>query len=301
VLAGKGYISDEARQKVEAAVKELGYRPNRVARSLRAQKSRVIGLVLSDIRNPFFSEISRAVEAVAYRHGYTVLMCNTDEDPKREVQFLKLMEEEKVAGILLSPTRANSKTLDPSVLPPLVLFDRKVAGANLDTVVIDNEEAALKLTRTLLAENYQKIAGIFGAKSFTASARIKGFQSAFEGAEERLLGVYQGPAFEEEGARLMAEILKKEPGVDAVVCSSALLATGAYRALRESGSDIVRERGFVCFDDPSWAGFVDPPVTVIRQPAAAMGEAAADLLMKRIEDPARPVSEIVLKGELVVR
>ncbi|MES2475070.1 MAG: LacI family DNA-binding transcriptional regulator [Verrucomicrobiota bacterium] len=301
VLAGKGYISDEARQKVEEAVKELGYRPNRVARSLRAQKSRVIGLVLSDIRNPFFSEISRAVEAVAFRHGYTVLMCNTDEDPKREVQFLKLMEEEKVAGILLSPTRSNAKTLDPSVLPPLVLFDRKVAGADLDTVVIDNEEAALKLTRTLLAGNYQKIAGIFGAKSFTASARIKGFQSAFEGAENRMLGVYQAPAFEEEGARLMAEILKKEPGVDAVVCSSALLATGAYRTLRESGSAIVGERGFVCFDDPSWAGFVDPPVTVIRQPAAAMGEAAADLLMKRIEDPARPVSEIVLKGELVER
>ncbi|MES2437674.1 MAG: LacI family DNA-binding transcriptional regulator [Verrucomicrobiota bacterium] len=301
VLAGKGYISDEARQKVEEAVKELGYRPNRVARSLRAQKSRVIGLVLSDIRNPFFSEISRAVEAVAFRHGYTVLMCNTDEDPKREVQFLKLMEEEKVAGILLSPTRANAKTLDPSVLPPLVLFDRKVAGANLDTVVIDNEEAALKLTRTLLAGNYQKIAGIFGAKSFTASARIKGFQSAFEGAENRLLGVYQAPAFEEEGARLMAEILKKEPGVDAVVCSSALLATGAYRTLRQSASRIVAERGFICFDDPSWASFVDPPVTVIRQPAAAMGEAAADLLMKRIEDPARPVSEIVLQGELIVR
>ena len=301
VLAGKGYISDEARQKVEEAVKELGYRPNRVARSLRAQKSRVIGLVLSDIRNPFFSEISRAVEAVAFRHGYTVLMCNTDEDPKREVQFLKLMEEEKVAGILLSPTRANAKTLDPSVLPPLVLFDRKVAGANLDTVLIDNEEAALKLTCTLLAGGYQKIAGIFGAKSFTASARIKGFQSAFEGAENRLLGVYQAPAFEEEGARLMAEILKREPEVDAVVCSSALLATGAYRTLRQSGSPIVAERGFVCFDDPSWASFVDPAVTVIRQPATAMGEAAADLLMKRIEDPTRPVSEIVLQGELVVR
>jgi LacI family transcriptional regulator len=89
--------------------------------------------------------------------------------------------------------------------------------------------------------------------------------------------------------------------VDAVVCSSALLATGAYRALRMSASPIVAARGFVCFDDPSWASFVDPPVTVIRQPAAAIGEAAADLLMKRIEDRTRPVSEIALQGELVVR
>jgi DNA-binding LacI/PurR family transcriptional regulator len=100
---------------------------------------------------------------------------------------------------------------------------------------------------------------------------------------------------------MMAAILDKEPSVDAVVCSSALLATGAYRTLRESGSSIPKSMGFVCFDDPSWAGFVDPPVTVIRQPATAMGEAAADLLMKRIEDPARPVSEVVLRGELIVR
>lgn len=301
VLAGKGYISDDARQKVEAAVKELGYRPNRVARSLRAQKSRVIGLVLSDIRNPFFSEISRAVDRVAARHGYSVLICNADEDPEKEAHYLRLMEEEKVAGILLSPTRASARTLDVVMYPPLVLFDRKFPKALFDSVVIDNEDAALRLTRTLLDGGFQKIAGLFGAKSFTASARIKGFQRAFEGAEERMLGAYQAPAFEDEGARLMEEILRKDPDVDAVVCSSALLATGAYRALRMSASPIVAARGFVCFDDPSWASFVDPPVTVIRQPAAAIGEAAADLLMKRIEDPVRPVSEIVLQGELVVR
>lgn len=301
VLACKGYISEEARKKVEAAVKELGYRPNRVARSLRAQTSRVIGLVISDIRNPFFSEISRAVEAVAFRHGYTVLICNTDEDPKREDLFLKLLEEEKVAGILLSPTRTNAKHLDTSVLPPLALFDRKMTGAKLDSVVLDNEDAALKLTRVLLDGPYQRIAGIFGSKSFTANARIRGFQAAFEGASHRMHGIHQVPAFEEEGARVMAEILKQQPAADAVVCSSALLATGAYKTLRQSGLRIPEQMGFVCFDDPSWAGFVDPPVSVIRQPAAAMGEAAAELLMKRIAEPTRAVSEIVLQGELVIR
>jgi LacI family transcriptional regulator, fructose operon transcriptional repressor len=140
VLAGKGYISEDARQKVEAAVKELGYRPNRVARSLRAQKSRVIGLVLSDICNPFFSEISRAVERIAFLHGYNVLICNTDEDPQKEAHYLKLMDEEQVAGILLSPTRASAKSLDPSILPPVVLFDRKFPKASLDSVVIDNAD-----------------------------------------------------------------------------------------------------------------------------------------------------------------
>lgn len=301
VLAGKGYISDDARQKVEAAVKELGYRPNRVARSLRAQKSRVIALILSDIRNPFFSEISRAVEHVAIRHGYSVLICNSDEDPQKEAHYLKLMEEEKVAGILLSPTRASAKSIDPSLLPPLVLFDRKFPKADLDSVVIDNEAAARKLTLTLLDGGYQKIVGIFGAKSFTASNRIAGFKSAFENCEGRMLGIYQVPAFEDEGSQLMKEILEKEPTVDAVVCSSALLATGAYKTLKMKGIRMPSEMGFVCFDDPSWAGFVDPPVTALRQPAAAIGEAAAELLMKRIEDPSRMVSEIVLQGELIER
>lgn len=301
VLAGKGYISEDARQKVETAVKELGYRPNRVARSLRAQKSRVIGLVLSDICNPFFSEISRAVERIAFLNGYNVLICNTDEDPQKEAHYLKLMDEEQVAGILLSPTRASAKSLDPSILPPVVLFDRKFPKASLDSVVIDNEDASLKLTRTLIDGGFRKIAGLFGAKSFTAGGRIAGFQSAFKGIEDRMAGVYQAPAFEAEGNRLMKEILREKPEVDAVVCSSALLATGAYQALRESGLRIPQDIGFACFDDPSWASFVDPAITVIRQPAAAIGEAAAELLMKRIEDPKRSVTEIGLQGELIER
>lgn len=301
VLAGKGYISDDARQKVEAAVKELGYRPNRVARSLRAQKSRVIGLILSDIRNPFFSEISRAAESVAVRHGYSLLICNADEDPHKEAHYLKLMEEEKVAGILLSPTGASGKSLDLSIFPPLVVFDRKFPKALVDSVCINNEDAALRLTRTLLDGGFNKIVGLFGIKSYTANGRIAGFKAAFQGSEDCLLGLYQAPAFEEDGSRLMKEVLGLEPTLDAIVCSSSLLATGAYKALRESGIMTSRKIGFVCFDDPAWASFVDPAVTTIRQPATAIGEAAAELLIKRIEDPTRAVSEITLQGELIER
>lgn len=303
VLAGKGYISDDARAKVEAAAKELGYRPNRVARNLRAQKSNVIGLLLSDIRNPFFSEISRAVEAVAMKAGYSVLMCNTDEDPKKEARFLELMSEEKVAGILLSPTRTGVKHLHEfrKSAPPMVLFDRKLADSGLDSVVIDNFEASFKLTRTLIDGGFQRIAGIFGAKSYTATERIRGFREAFGGEEDKLAGVYQIPAFEEEGERLIDEILKLTPAVDAVFCSSALIATGAYKALVQRGLRMPEQIGFAAFDDPSWASFVNPPVTVIRQPAEAIGQAAAELLIKRIEDEARPVTEICLRGELIKR
>ncbi|MDQ8200401.1 LacI family DNA-binding transcriptional regulator [Pelagicoccus enzymogenes] len=302
VLSGKGYISEDARKKVEAAVEALGYRPNRVARNLRERKSRVIGLIVSDISNPFFSEISRAVERVAMARGFSVLICNTDEDGEKEGRYLKLMDEEQVAGILLSPTRANKKPIDPGKLPPMVLIDRKLNEASLDAVLIDNEGAARRLTETLLEGGFRKIAGIFGGEnSFTAALRIQGFKTAFEGQEERMGAIRQGPAFEAEGVRLMREILAEDPSVDAVVCSSALLATGAYKALREGGGKKLAEMGFACFDDPSWASFVEPAVTVVRQPASAMGEAAADLLLKRIEDGGRPVSEVVLQGELVER
>lgn len=303
VLSGKGYISDDAREKVEAAAKALGYRPNRVARSLRAKSSQVIGLILSDIRNPFFSEISRAVENVAVAHGYSVLICNTDEDPKKEARYMELMAEEKVAGILLSPTRAGFKHLREykKQSPPIVLFDRKMAGTGIDSVVIDNFEAALKLTKALLDGGFQRIAGVFGSKSYTADERMRGFEAAFKGTGRKSAAVFQAPAFEEEGEKIAGEIVKVRPRVDAVLCSSALLATGCYKGLRQRGIRMPADMGFACFDDPSWAAFVDPPVTVIRQPAATIGQTVAELLMKRIDEPGRPVSEICLLGDLVER
>lgn len=303
VLSGKGYISDEAKQTVQAAVKALGYRPNRVARSLRAQSSRVIGLVISDIRNPFFSEISRAVENTALAHGYSVMICNADEDPSKEARYLQLMAEEKVAGILLSPTRSGMKKLAEFTRngPPIVLFDRKMSGAGIDSVVIDNFDASYRLTRALLDGGFQQIVGIFGAKSYTAEERIKGFHAAFEGRDQTPLSILRAPAFEEEGEKLAAQIRKLDPPADAILCSSALLASGCYKALRQMGLRIPEDLGFACFDDPSWAAFVESPVTVIRQPAPMIGQTAAELLMKRIDDPTRSVSDICLTGELVER
>lgn len=303
VLSGTGYISEEARSKVMAAVEALDYRPNRFARNLRSQKSRVLGLILSDIRNPFFSAISRAVEDVAMAAGYSTIICNTDEDPAKESRYLELMAEEKVAGILLSPTRSGFRNLQEmaAILPPLVFIDRKPPGTGVDSVLIDNFEASQKLARTLIAGGYRRIAGIFGARSFTAAERRRGFEAAFASCPGKLAGVFQAPAFEHEGDRLMTEILAAKPNVDAVMCSSALLATGAYKALKRNGISMPAKMGFACFDDLAWASFVDPAVTVIRQPAATIGQTAAELLMKRIDHPDRPVSEICLLGELVER
>jgi LacI family fructose operon transcriptional repressor len=299
VLSGKGYSSEASRKKVEAAVKALDYRPNRAARSLRENKTYVLGLVVSDIRNPFFSEIAKSVEDTALKYGYSVLICNTNEDPEREVQCMQLLKDENVAGVMMSPTLAGSKRF-PDYLThqfPVVIFDRKPSGFDVDSILIDNVDSAAQLTQSLVAAGYRNIAGIFGKKSYTAAKRMKGFQNSLASAGLKPVAQVKIPPTEADGDRVAEKLLSAQPDLDAMVCSSALLAIGAYKAIRRSG----RRIGFACFDDTSWTEFVNPPATVIRQPTEMIGSTAVELLVKRIEDPSRPVSEICLKGELVDR
>jgi LacI family transcriptional regulator, fructose operon transcriptional repressor len=298
VLSGKGYVSTTARKKVETAVENLGYRPNRVARSLREQQSRVIGLIISDIRNPFFSEICKSVEDVALAKGYSVLISNTNEDPERETRSIQLMFDENVAGILISPTLEGCKNFaaHTKLNLPMVVFDRKPPRLDIDSVLIDNVDSAFRLTRSLILAGHKHIGGIFGERSFTANERLKGFRAALEAADLEPSIIAKVNPMEVEGEHVMEKIFQQKK-LDAVLCSSALLATGAYKAVRR----LKKRIGFACFDDVAWAGFADPPVTVIRQPTEIIGATAAELLLKRIADPSRPVSDICLKGELIVR
>ncbi len=299
VLSGRGYVSEEARVKVAAAVKKLGYRPNRVAKSLREQVSRVIGLIISDIRNPFFSEICKSVEDVALAHGYSVLISNTNEDADRENRSIQLMIDENVAGLLISPTLTTARSYISSFKTrfPIVVFDRKPSGLDLDSVLLDNKDAAYRLAQSLLRTGYRNIAGIFGKRSFTANERLKGFETALTEARIKPSSIHRVDPVEIEGEKIIDQIQATTPRTDAVFCSSALLAIGAYKALRTQK----RPPGFACFDDATWTAFVDPPVTVIRQPTAMIGATATELLLKRIADPTRPVSDICLKGELIER
>ncbi|WPJ94130.1 LacI family DNA-binding transcriptional regulator [Coraliomargarita algicola] len=302
MMANKGYISDKARAKVEAAVKKLGYRPNRAAQQLRDPGSRILALIVSDIQNPFFGELCRSVETFAQKRGFCVFVCNTDEDPQKEIHYLELVAQEQVAGVIISPSTQGLKPLKALQKQgiPAVLVDRQV-GTDFDAVLSDNKEAAYRLTQRILQGGYRRIAGIFGANSFTAEERLAGFQSALAEAGQTAFPIRRIPAFENEGRAAMEQILQDNPAPDAVICSSALIATGAYRAIHKQKILIPNHIGFACFDDPPWATFVNPGLTVIRQPAALLGEAAAELLMKRIKDPERTPSILRLQGSLVER
>src|SRR5512143_1198933 len=181
VLANKAFIRPETRERVLRAVAELKYRPNLLARSLRSQRSARIGLVFSDIRNPFFAALSRAVEDAAYERGYSVLICNTDEDPKKEAMYLELLRDENVAGIVFSPTQLySSQPLAHDSHTPVLIIDRLVADRSLDTVVLDNVTAAYELTGHLLRNGYCRLAGLFGDSSITGQERFTGFRNAIQ-------------------------------------------------------------------------------------------------------------------------
>jgi LacI family fructose operon transcriptional repressor len=305
VLTDKPHVRPEIRERVLAVVEALNYRPNRVARSLRVQKSNIIGLIVSDIQNPFFTAVSRAVEDMAYKHRLSVFLCNTDENPEKERMYLDLMSDENVAGIILSPTRQSADDFSEiaKLDIPMVVIDRRVRDVDVDGVILDSVEAAHRIVSHLLADGHRRIGAMFGIGSTTGRERREGYLRALEeyGLKPLLELVSFVNAKEEEGYKMTKRLLSLPEPSDAIFTSNALLSAGAFRALRESGLAIPDEIAFASFDETTWTTLVEPSVTVIKQPTYEIGQTATELLLKRIEDPDRPTREVILKGELIVR
>ncbi len=305
VLSDKPHVSPKIRKKVLAAVERLNYRPNRVARSLRVQQSNIIGLIVSDIRNPFFTFVSRAVEDVTYQHGLSIFLCNSDENPDKEAMYLNHMRDENVAGVILSPTRQTADNFAETVKLdlPMVIIDRRVKDVELDTVLTDNIDSARKIVEHLIQNGHTRIAALFGVGSTTGRERRQGYLNALQqhGLPPLPELAFYVEAREEEGYKAARKLLQGSTSPDAIFTSNGLLSLGAYRAIRDKGLRIPQDIGFASFDETVWTPLVDPPITVIQQPTYAIGQTAIELLLKRLDDHSRPTSEVILKSKLVVR
>ena len=302
VLANKSRIKDETRQRVLDSIEQLNYRPNLIARSLRAQKSAKIGLVVSDIRNPFFTAIGRAVEDAAYEQGYSVLMCNTDENPDKEEMYLNLLHDENVAGIIFSPTQqfsAGLKSYTSNI--PFVIIDRSVESRDVDMVLLDNVAAAYELTMHLIENGYKKLAGLFGDASTTGRERNRGFNKALKEHQLSPTAVHFIAPRIKQGYETTMALLKQERGnVDAIFTSNSLLTAGAFQAIRDSQLTVPEDVALVGFDETTWGALVDPPITLIAQPTEEIGRTATELLFQRIDEPHRLPKTVTLKGRLLV-
>lgn len=298
-LNGKSTVDPELATRVAAAAQELDYRPNAVARNLRRQATTVWALIISDIENPFFTGVARGVEDVAQAAGHSVVLCNSDEDLDKEARYLQVAVAERVAGVVLSPT-ATDTDIGPLAEHgiPVVAIDRPLRG--ISTVLVGSRTGARDATAHLMAAGYRRIGCITGPQRVsTAEQRIDGYTEALRAGGRRLnYRLVRHADFKVSGGRRAAELLLDAPRPpDALFVANSLMAIGALQALAARGLRAGRDVGIVAFDDAAWTQLVDPPITVVAQPAYAIGEAAGRLLADRGREP----RTVTLDAELIIR
>ncbi|GAP34074.1 LacI family DNA-binding transcriptional regulator [Piscinibacter sakaiensis] len=303
VLSDAEAVRPALRERVQQAMAELGWRPSLAARRLRQRRTSLIGLVVADIRNPFFTAISRAVEDMAYAAGLRLILCNSDEDPAKERTYLELMADERASGVILAPTLEFTQQHAPGPWPfPLVLVDRAPPGSATEAVLLDNVGAAAMLTRHLLDQGCRRIALLAGARSTTGQQRQAGYEAALRdaGLPPHVVALRPDAAAGEAGAaRLLAGPAATRP--DALLATSGLLLLGAWRAVRAAGLAMPHALALAGFDDNDWTSMTEPAITVLAQPTDDIGRSAAELLLQRLAEPARAPRRVVLQGRLLVR
>jgi LacI family fructose operon transcriptional repressor len=302
VLSSPEAVRAPLRLRVEQAIAALAYRPNLAARRLRQQRSSIIGLIVSDMRSPFFTDLGRAVEDVAYQHGLRLILCNTDENPDKERAYLELMVDEQVSGVIISPTLAGLRDLkEGRVWPfPLVLVDRALPETPTDRVLLDNTAAARRLTMHLLDAGYRRIAALVGAQSTTGKERHAGYAEAMQARGLEPLQAWVAPTVD-AGFTATNRLLNSAQPPDALLASNGLLLMGALQAIQAAGLRAPRDIGLAGFDNNDWTALPTLDVTVIAQPTYDMGRTAAELLMQRLAEPSRPARGVVLEGVLLAR
>jgi DNA-binding LacI/PurR family transcriptional regulator len=309
VLSGNESVDANLRDRVMTAVHELNYRPNKVARSLRVQKSTTIGLVIPDIQNPFYLSIVRAVEDVAYEAHYRIFLCNSDEDIEKEALYLNQLVDENIAGVILSPAREENTMIANQIRrfaesTPVVVLDRQLRGVALDTVLTNNQEAAYGLVSHLISNGHRSIGAILGVSDITTGReRLDGYIRALSDhgislVPERIIQVIPK---EGNGYTAARQLLSLSEPPTALFTGNCELTAGALRAIRDLDLNVPYDIALAGFDDMQWNVIVQPGITAVAQPTYELGRMAANLLMERIENPSLPIREVVLKSKLVVR
>jgi len=302
-LNGHPTVNTELADRVKKAAEVLGYRPNGIARNLRRQSTDVLALIISDIGNPFFTAVARGVEDVAQRSGYSVLLCNADEDSEKEARYLRVVEQEQVAGVILSPHGADSGVarLRQAGIP-LVVIDRPLRDEE-DSVMVRSREGAEVATTHLIDAGWRRPACVTGPEdAATAQARLTGYRDAVaaRGGLENLF--VHAPYRQAGGASAAAQLLDLDDPPDALFVANSQMTLGVLDEIKRRGLRIGTDIGVITFDDAPWAPFVNPPISVVAQPAYDIGAQAAQLLMERLKSQAPEARRhIVLSTTLIVR
>ncbi len=306
-ISGKGYIRDTTRQRVMRAVEQLGYAPDGVAQSLRRRTTHTLGLVVPDITNPFYTELTDAVERAARALGYAIVLCGSGHDAERERQLLQLLRTRRVDGIILAPFGTNDAyaRVKPVVDGfPLVLVNNAPERLQADTIVIDNFVAGYKATRHILDQGHRRIATIAGPQhTLTGRERLRGVVEALAERDLQLEERYLrfGGFLQDEAHRACDALLALDEPPTAIFAANNHMVVGTMLSIARHGRACPDDISVAGVDDFRWAEAFRPRLTTIRQPVEAMGAEAVRLVLQRIDRYEGQRVQIVFEPELVCR
>lgn len=307
VLNGTRFVSPGTQARILRAIDDLDYKPDHIARSLRAKRTMTVGMIVSDISNPFYADIVRGAEDVLSATGYGLILCNTDEAPNRELAALQLLCQKKVDGLITVATGQNVDALyDASAAGlPIVLVDRRLPGDRLDTVVADDECGAYQATQHLVQRGHRRIGLISGRVGIsTTDHRRAGYQAALRDSgmapAPDLMQV--GHSTVEGGVAAANALLDLADPPTGVFATNNLMTVGLFVALKQRRLRCPDDVAVVGFDDMVWLSAFSPSVTTIAQPSYELGKQAAELLWTRVaEKNGSDPRVVVLPAQLVVR
>ncbi|MFT3721301.1 LacI family DNA-binding transcriptional regulator [Pseudorhodoferax sp.] len=299
------FVSAQGRARVEQAIRDLGYVPSAVARSLQRSATHTLGMLIPNSSNPYFAEIVRAIEDRCFGAGYNLLLCNTDDEPRRQGRVLQVLAERRVDGLVVVSSGDDPALpgLLGGVHVPTVMVDREIDSLPCDLVETAHMQGALLAVQHLATLGHRRIACIGGpAGVATAGQRAEGWRMALAGLGLSGAGLLHASDFTSEGGyAAMHAILRQAPRPSAVFVANDLMAIGALCAAHECGVAVPDELSLVGFDDIEPARFTCPPLTTVAQPKRRIANLAVDMLLERIQGRRQEPRKVVLQPELRVR
>jgi LacI family transcriptional regulator len=306
VLNDRPKVDPVMADRVRRAVATLGYQPSRVAQALRTQQSRVWAVVITDVRNAFFTEVVRGIEDLAYSAGYSVVLCNADEQVSKEVSYIELALAERVGGLVLSPARPYAAHVGKVLASgtPIVTINGRLDNYDVDRVLTNNALGAREAVLHLIEGGYERLACITGlSETTTAQERLEGFMNGMSAGRHKVNPefVRYGDYREESGFAEMKTLLTMRRPPDAVFVANNQMTLGALEAIAQAGLAIPGDIGVVGFDDLPWAPLLKPPLTTVAQPTQDIGLETGRLLLSRVEGYRGRAREVILSPELKIR
>ncbi len=300
------FVSDELKARVCQVMRELNYRPDAIARSLRRGKTQNIGMIVPDISYPFLAEVARGVEDAGFELGYNVILCDSDGNLEMEANYIGLLQEKKVDGIVFVAAGESSSHVQALIEQgvPVVVVDRELPGVEVDTVMADNVGSGYQATEHLVGLGHRRIGCIAGPQMLGISnKRVEGYRRALEqhGIPLREELIARGDFRCRGGYEAMRELLALDEPFTAVFACNDLMAVGAICATSKKKLRMPQDIAIIGCDDIALASFTNPSLTTVAQPKHEMGAAAVEMLVERIRDKSRPPARRFLPTELVLR